>query len=255
MHLSKNIKLVLDPIYTQVKLLKISIHNRLNFCYSAFSIYYKNRNNNYSAGKFFLLPKYGDNTSVTSFDRHYIYFPSWAIRKITSYNPSHHIDISSSLIFSTMVSAIVPTSFYDYRPADIDLPGLSVGRADLGALPFKSNSIESLSCMHVIEHIGLGRYGDEIDIHGDLKAMKELTRVLKKRGNLLVVVPVGSKAIYFNAHRVYSHSDIIEGFKDLKLLEFSLIKGSGKTGIIKNATSKMVAMESFACGCYWFTKE
>jgi hypothetical protein len=36
--------------------------------------------------------------------------------------------------------------------------------------------------MHVVEHIGLGRYGDPIDPDGDLKAISELKRVVQKRG-------------------------------------------------------------------------
>ena len=40
--------------------------------------------------------------------------------------------------------------------------------------------------MHVVEHIGLGRYGDQVDPDGDLMAMKELERVTAKLGKLLL---------------------------------------------------------------------
>ena len=56
-----------------------------------------------------------------------------------------------------MVSAFIPVEFYDYRPAELSLSGLEFKHADLTHLPFADNSVESLSCMHVIEHIGLGR--------------------------------------------------------------------------------------------------
>jgi hypothetical protein len=59
--------------------------------------------------------------------------------------------------------------------------------------------------MHVIEHIGLGRYGEALDPDGDLKAIRELVRVLAAGGNLLVVVPVGRPRIQFNAHRIYDY--------------------------------------------------
>ena len=52
--------------------------------------------------------------------------------------------------------------------------------------------------MHVIEHIGLGRYGDEMDPDGDLKAIDELKRVLSRKGDLLFVVPVGKPKIMYN---------------------------------------------------------
>jgi hypothetical protein len=41
------------------------------------------------------------------------------------------------------------------------------------ALPFESGSIKSLSSLCVVEHIGLGRYGDEIDPFGSESAIKE----------------------------------------------------------------------------------
>ena len=78
--------------------------------------------------------------------------------------------------------------FYDFRPAPLSLPDLFAGAADLTALlPFADNSIHSLSCMHVLEHIGLGRYGDPLDPDGDLKAIGELVlRVVARRFDLLV---------------------------------------------------------------------
>lgn len=128
------------------------------------------------------LPCLHDATGETGFDAHYIYHPAWAIRKILEANPKKHVDISSKLDFVTMLSAFLPVEFYDYRPADISLAGLRCCHADLISLPFESNSIKSLSCMHVIEHIGLERYGDPFDPQGDLKAMRELIRVLAPGG-------------------------------------------------------------------------
>ena len=55
--------------------------------------------------------------------------------------------------------------------------------------------------MHVIEHIGLGRYGDSLDTHGDVKAAKELMRVLGINADLLIVLPVGKSKISYNTGR------------------------------------------------------
>jgi len=202
-----------------------------------------------------LYPCVGENTGNTSFDRHYTYHTAWAARKVKEIQPEYHTDISSSLYFSSIVSAFVPVKFYDYRPAKLGLSGLESGKADLLALPFETGSIQSLSCMHVVEHVGLGRYGDPINPQGDKEAAQELSRVISSGGNLLFVVPVGIPRIQFNAHRIYSYEQVIALFPDLKLKEFSLIPQYEKNGgLIMNADSHLVEKEQFACGCFWFQK-
>lgn len=200
-------------------------------------------------------PQLFDKTTTTEFDAHYLYHPAWAARIIAKNKPKKHIDISSVLHFSTLVSAFVPVEFYDYRPATIKLSNLTCGSADLTALPFPDNSVESLSCMHTIEHIGLGRYGDPLDPDGDLKAMKELVRVLAPGGTFLFVTPVGKPQIRYNAHRIYSYEQIMNYFSDLILQEFSLVPDNGvEVGLVENATREMVDMQKYGCGCFWFKK-
>ena len=197
-------------------------------------------------------PQIKDKTIMTGFDRHYVYHTSWAARKVREINPEFHSDISSSLYFSGIVSAFVPVKFYDYRPADLKLSNLESLPGDLMKLPFENNSINSLSCMHTIEHVGLGRYGDQIDPSGDLKAARELKRVLAKDGSLLFVTPVGKPKIEFNAHRIYSYEMVMEMFENLKLIEFSLVTDSGD--FIENANSELVKEQKYGCGCFWFKK-
>lgn len=199
-----------------------------------------------------VYPCLNDKIAFTPFDQHYIYHPAWAARKIAEIKPVEHIDISSILSFSTIISAYVPTKFYDYRPAHLNISNYESGFADLKKLPFQDNSIVSLSCMHTIEHIGLGRYGDELDADGDIKAIEELKRVLQKGGSLLFVTPVGNPKIEFNAHRVYSFEQIKEYFSPLVLKEFSLIPDTG--GLIENADPALVKQQKYGCGCFWFTK-
>ena len=107
--------------------------------------------------------------------------------------------------------------------------------------------------MHTVEHIGLGRYGDKLDPNGDLKAIKELKRVLSVNGNLLFVVPIGKPKIMFNAHRIYSYNQIINYFNELKLKEFSLVTDSGK--FIQNSNKQVADNQKYGCGCFWFKKK
>ncbi|HEY9480753.1 MAG TPA: DUF268 domain-containing protein [Candidatus Paceibacterota bacterium] len=197
----------------------------------------------------------GENTNVTRFSAHYIYHPAWAARVVAKIKPEYHVDISSTLTFCSMLSAFVPVRFYDYRPANIHLSNLYSGKADLTALPFESESIESISCMHTIEHVGLGRYGDPIDPDGDKKAVAELSRVVKRSGSVLFVVPVGSPKIVWNAHRIYSYVQVRELFKNFELRDFYLIPdNAAETAPIENATQAQCDAQGYGCGCFWFVK-
>lgn len=203
-----------------------------------------------------LFPVVGENSVETGFDRHYIYHTAWAARKLEEYKPSEHIDISSSLYFAGIVSAFLPVHFFDFRPPNLHLSNLRTGSCNITNLHFPDSSIESLSCMHVIEHIGLGRYGDQIDYDGDLKAIKEIRRVTKSGGILLFVVPVGMAEIQFNAHRIYSPDQITGYFPDFHLLEFALIPDSPKDGgILINPSRDFINQQRYACGCFSFKKK
>lgn len=209
----------------------------------------------FSLSFFDFHPQIKDKTIKTGFDRHYVYHTAWAARKLYNTAPKLHIDISSSLYFSAIVSAFVPVKFYDYRPADLVLNNLECLKGDLLQLPFEDNSVMSLSCMHVVEHVGMGRYGEPIDPDGDLKAIFELKRVLSPGGDLFFVVPVGGNNIMeFNAHRIYTPDLIKEYFKDLQLVEFALIK-ENSGGLLINPEKEEWQNEKYACGCFWFRKQ
>jgi SAM-dependent methyltransferase len=198
-----------------------------------------------------------DQTPSTSFDRHYVYHTAWAARLLERLRPSRHVDIASSLYFAAIASAFVPVKYYEYRPVDLALPNLSCDTADLTRLPFADASVRSLSCMHVVEHVGLGRYGDALDPDGDVRAMDELSRVLAPGGHLLFVVPVGKPVVQFNAHRIYGFDQVRESFASLDLVEFSLVPDrtdADGSAIIVNATKAQSDRQRYGCGCFWFRK-
>jgi len=200
-----------------------------------------------------IYPCLKDKISTTPFDQHYIYHPAWAARILAQTKPIRHTDFSSILSFSSIISAFIPTTFYDYRPAALQLDNLESKAADLTNLPIANASLSSISCMHTIEHIGLGRYGDAIDPSGDIKAAIELQRIVSAGGDILFVTPVGKQRIEFNAHRVYAYETVLNLFSDCMLQEFSLIPDSG--GLITNANPVLVQQQQYGCGCFWFKKK
>ena len=175
-----------------------------------------------------LYPMLHDKTAKTSLDAHYFYQQLWLFENVLKDKPAKHVDVGSTYQMSGYLSKIVPTTFIDIRPIDAKLEDLKVLDASILDLPYEDGSVESISCLHVIEHIGLGRYGDEIDPDGWKKACKELQRVLAKNGTLYVSVPIGEPRICFNAHRIFLPKDILGVFEDLKLLNFGVVTDSGK---------------------------
>jgi SAM-dependent methyltransferase len=201
--------------------------------------------------RFFCLT---DRTSTTPFDGHYLYHTAWAARQLREIMPKEHVDISSSLFFVGIASAIAPIKHLDFRPPSFQIEGVTCAAGDLMSLPFPDSSVQSLSCMHVIEHIGLGRYGDPFDPCGDQKAAAELQRVLAPGGQFLFVTPVGRPRVCFNAHRIYSFEMVQRLFSTLYMEEWSLLKDDASEGLIANPPAEIINAQSYGCGCFRFSK-
>lgn len=198
-----------------------------------------------------LQPVLGQHISH-EFDRHYIYLGAWAARRVSQHAPSLHTDIGSQLSFVTVLSATTPIRFIEFRKVPIELAGFESVAGDILHLPLADNSVASLSCLHVIEHIGLGRYGDPLDPAGTVKAAAELKRVLSRGGQLLVALPQGRSRICFNAHRVHDSTEVLEMFADLRLLEFSGVNDAGE--FRENCEPASLDGCEYGCGFYRFTK-
>jgi len=189
------------------------------------------------------------------FEPHYLLHPAWAARVLAETRPEKHIDVGSTLKFVSIVSAFIPVDFYEWRPTELGLSGLRSLHADLMHLPFESGSVRSLSCMHTLEHVGLGRYSDPVDVDGDLKAIAELKRVIAPGGDLLIVVPMGRGRYRYNADRVYPYGPFRGYFDDLELKEFAMIVHEKPGGrLIRNASEADAALDESGCGCFWFRR-
>jgi SAM-dependent methyltransferase len=142
--------------------------------------------------------------------------------------------------------------FVDYRPLQAQISGLRVIGGDIKRLPFADGSVRSLSSLHVIEHIGLGRYGDPIDPLAYSVALRELDRVLAPGGYLYLTTPVGRERVCFNAHRVFAPRTILQTLSDLKLDSFDLVDDSGAfTGAVDLARAEQL---DYGCGMFAFVK-
>lgn len=189
-----------------------------------------------------------DRSVSTPFDPHYYYVNAWAMRRILADRPERHLDVGSLAMFSSLLSAILPVTFADYRPLRTTLSGLSHVAADITNLPFTTGSMPSISNLHVAEHIGLGRYGDALNPNGSLHAAEELTRVLKPGGTLLFAVPVGRPRTCFNAHRIFSPTAIPALFPSLKVVECSGVTDDGV--FLENIDPSELSESEYACAMF-----
>ena len=178
----------------------------------------------------YLYPVLGDrHATAGQASGHYFHQDIWAARHIYTQAPERHVDVGSSVAgFVAHLLSFREVEYVDLRPLKTNVTGLHFRQGDLlSGLPYEDGSLESLSCLHVVEHIGLGRYGDPLDPDGWRKAIRELVRVLAPGGTLYFSTPIGKERLEFDAHRVFTPSTILEAFAGLELAEFSTVGDRG----------------------------
>jgi len=192
--------------------------------------------------------------SAGSLDCGYFHQDLWAARIVFARRIKELVDVGSRL--DGFVAHVIPfchVQCLDIRPPPVSTPGLTFVQADAAKMPFADNSVDALSCLHVIEHIGLGRCGDPVDPEGYLHVAREFCRVIKPGGILLLGTPVGQERLCFDAHRVFDPQTIADAFGKLRLIEFSLIDDAGM-GVTANASFEVARKCRTGCGLFLFEK-
>jgi SAM-dependent methyltransferase len=199
-----------------------------------------------------LFPQLWDRVPTSPYDAHYFFQDVWAARHIAARMPERHVDVGSRLDLVGFLTALTEVVFVDIRPLEAQLPNLTSVAGNVTALPFPDGSEDSVSCLHVAEHIGLGRYGDPLDPDGTRKAARELARVLRPGGQLLFSLPVGRPRVQFNAHRIHDPLDVVAMFPDLELVEFSGIDDDWR--FASNRDLEELRGSSYATGLFRFAR-
>jgi SAM-dependent methyltransferase len=185
---------------------------------------------------------------------HYFHQDLWAARRIFAERPRDHVDVGSRIDgFVAHVLTFMPVTVVDIRALESAVEGLTFVRGDMCHLDaIESGSIESLSCLHAIEHVGLGRYGDPVDPRGWHLALRELARILAPRGRLYLGTPVGRERLCFNSQRVFFPATIIAALSDLTLTAFSAVDDEDR--FVASASPAAFANARNACGLFEFIK-
>lgn len=193
-----------------------------------------------------LYPCLNDWSNTTPIEPTYFYQDSWAFDLIVKAKPISHIDIGSHHKYVALLSKVVPLTMVDLRPLSLEMESIKFVEGTILDLSFPDCSIESLSSLCVIEHIGLGRYGDPLDPLGSLKACNELARVMRPGGSLYISVPIeDNPKTYFNAHRSFNEEMFLGHFSQFTVQEKAYIYGESF------AKQKR---PSFGIGCYHLIK-
>jgi SAM-dependent methyltransferase len=174
-----------------------------------------------------LYPCIGEDAAETPMEPVYFYQDTWVFERIVQLRPQAHVDVGSHHKFVALLSKVVPVTMIDIRPLSLPLESLHFQQGSILNLPFEDNSVYSLSSLSVVEHIGLGRYGDPLDPHGTEKAIAELKRILAPGGHLYLSLPVSDEnTIHFNAGRILAIKHVIRLLEPLQVVDQAYIVGN-----------------------------
>jgi len=176
-------------------------------------------------------------------------------RKIYQARPAHHVDVGSRIDgFVAHLLCFMPVTVVDIRPLPVSIEGLTFIQDDATTLGcFADASVESLSCLHALEHFGLRRYGDPVDPEAPYKALRSFERVLKPGGRLYLGVPIGEERLEFNGHRIFAPSTVLKAAPGLRLVSFAAVDDSGQF-VSGNVSPQVFCSARYALGLFEFAK-
>jgi hypothetical protein len=151
-------------------------------------------------------------------------------QRIHAANPRRHVDVGSRIDgFVAHVASFRAIEIVDIRPTSVTVPNISALQANMMDVESVPEAIcDSVSCLHALEHFGLGRYGDPIDPRGHERGLDGLVRLLEPGGTLYLSVPVGPQAVLFNCHRRFHGTTILDLVGErLRLTRLDLVDDRG----------------------------
>lgn len=231
----KTIKSLQNLPYFFNSLLKYSINNNSEFKITS------------------LLPILSDRNDFAG-DSKGVYFKQDLIvsEKIFRKKPINHIDFGSRVDgFISNIATFMKVDVSDIRGLKSDFKNIDFKKMDLTENLTNKLKYDSVSCLHALEHFGLGRYGDPINPNGHLIGFKNILSFLSEDGLLYFSTPIGKKSLLFNAHRIFSIKYLIDMFEDnnLECVEFDFIDDYGKIHLDADLTLGIDDNFNLSYGC------
>ena len=194
-------------------------------------------------------------------DSEYFWQDLLVARMIFLARPTKHVDIGSRMDgFVAHVASFRDIEVFDVRPVTTQIPGVTFKQADLmNPVSGTDSCCDSLSCLHALEHFGLGRYGDPIDPKGYERGLANMASLLKEDGIFYLSVPIGINRVEFNGHRVFDPRHILKVASQnfLRLSALSVIHPDGKieTPALTEVVLSNLASQRYALGIFVFHKQ
>ena len=182
-------------------------------------------------------------------------------RMIFEAGPEKHVDVGSRVDgFVAHVASFREIEVLDIRSITTQVPGVTFMQADLmKPVSGMAGYCDSLSCLHALEHFGLGRYGDPIDPLGFERGFANMAALLREGGVFYLSVPIGIDRVEFNALRVFDPRTIVSlaTRESLQLSALTVIQREGKVerSALDAAQLSNLAAQRYALGLFVFQKK
>lgn len=182
----------------------------------------------------------------------YFHQDLWVAQRVFAHSPQRHIDVGSRIDgFVAHVAAFRSIEVLDIRPLTSTVPNITFRQVDFSRPLDESyySCCDSVSCLHAMEHFGLGRYGDPVDSTAWRRGVENLRLMLKPGGKLYFSVPMGPQRVEFDAHRVFATRFLIDLFSPHYTIDrFSYVDDAGD--LHANVSLDSMAEVNANFGCY-----
>jgi SAM-dependent methyltransferase len=191
---------------------------------------------------------------------HYFHQDLLVARRVFERKPERHVDVGSRVDgFVAHVAVFREIEVFDIRKVDASVQNIKFVQRDfMNEDAVEQLYCDSLSCLHALEHFGLGRYGDTLDLEGYKKGFRAISRMLKPDGILYLSVPIGRERIEFNGQRVFSIKRVLEmAAGQYELIAFSHVDDDGELHEFNSVPRGFESIDQqmeFGCGIFELKK-
>ncbi|MEH2029833.1 MAG: DUF268 domain-containing protein [Nostoc sp.] len=130
------------------------------------------------------------------------------------------VGAAESLLSYELASFNYSVTAIDIRPIALFHPNLKFVKTDICNPVLPPASFDCVIALSTLEHIGLGWYGDETGESYDIKAVQQISLLLKPEGSFILTVPYGKKALT-PVHRIYNQESLQKLIQDFKIVQIS----------------------------------